>query len=171
VPADIALVAVGAVPNEALARKAGLDCDDGICVDGDMRSSDPSILAIGDCARAANPFAGCGVRLETVHNAVTQAQIAAAVLCDKPKPVPAVPRFWSDIDGMKVQVLGIARNYDRVRRKTSDDREALEVHLLEGMRLAAVEVVNMPHRQSILAKAIRPIDGMQASSDIGLDGS
>ena len=49
VPADLVVMAAGIRPNIALARDAGLDCNRGIVVDDFMRTSDPSILAVGEC--------------------------------------------------------------------------------------------------------------------------
>jgi nitrite reductase (NADH) large subunit len=50
IPAEIVVMAAGVRPNIALARAAGLDCVRGVCVDDAMRTSDPSIYAIGECA-------------------------------------------------------------------------------------------------------------------------
>ncbi len=49
IPADLVVMAAGIRPNIALARDAGLDCNRGIVVDDFMRTSDPSILAVGEC--------------------------------------------------------------------------------------------------------------------------
>jgi len=48
-PADIVVMAAGIRPNIALAKAAGLDCGRGIQVDDGMRTSDPSIYAVGEC--------------------------------------------------------------------------------------------------------------------------
>lgn len=49
IAADIVVMAAGIRPNIALARAAGLDCNRGIVVDDFMRTSDPAILAVGEC--------------------------------------------------------------------------------------------------------------------------
>ena len=162
IKADLVLVGIGAIPNIELAKAAGLDCDNGICVDQDMRTSDSEIFAIGDCACSANAFAPGKLRIETVHNATTQAQIAAATICNKEPPAPVPPRFWSDLKDMKVQTIGIAAGYDLVRSDASQQPPSLEVHLRRGDRLIAAEIVNLPTRQSALTKAISP----RVSADI-----
>ncbi|CAO3362098.1 nitrite reductase large subunit NirB [Azospirillum melinis] len=48
-PADIVVMAVGIRPNMALGKAAGLECGRGIRVDDQMRTSDPSIYAVGEC--------------------------------------------------------------------------------------------------------------------------
>ncbi|SEQ94101.1 NAD(P)/FAD-dependent oxidoreductase [Thalassovita taeanensis] len=157
VKADLVLAGIGATPNVELAEAAGLECDNGICVDQDMRTSDPKIFAIGDCARGDNKFAPGKLRIETVHNATTQAQIAAAAICNKERPAPVPPRFWSDLKDMKVQAVGIAVGYDLVQSDASQHPPSLEVHLKSGDRLVAAEIVNLPNRQGALMKAISPI--------------
>jgi NAD(P)H-nitrite reductase large subunit len=51
-PVDMVLVAVGIVPNDELARSCGLACaaGGGVEVDGRMRTEDPLISAVGECA-------------------------------------------------------------------------------------------------------------------------
>jgi nitrite reductase (NADH) large subunit len=50
IEADVVVMAVGIRPNVALARSAGLSIERGIIVDDMLRSSDPDIYAIGECA-------------------------------------------------------------------------------------------------------------------------
>ena len=49
IPADLVVMAVGIRPNARLARDIGLDVGRGILVDDRMRTSDPSIHAVGEC--------------------------------------------------------------------------------------------------------------------------
>ncbi|MET4898594.1 nitrite reductase large subunit NirB [Sphingomonadaceae bacterium jetA1] len=49
IPADLVVMAVGIRPSVALARDAGLDVGRGIKVDDHMVTSDPAILAVGEC--------------------------------------------------------------------------------------------------------------------------
>ena len=49
IPADIVVMAVGIRPNAALAKAAGLEVKRGVLVDDGMRTSDPDILAVGEC--------------------------------------------------------------------------------------------------------------------------
>lgn len=49
-PADLALLVVGVRPETSLAKEAGLTLGQrGIAVDAHMRTSDPSIYAVGEC--------------------------------------------------------------------------------------------------------------------------
>lgn len=49
--ADLVVVSCGIQPNVDEARAAGLDVDRGIVVDDQLRTSDPEIFAVGECAQ------------------------------------------------------------------------------------------------------------------------
>ncbi|UCI29717.1 nitrite reductase large subunit NirB [Mesorhizobium sp. B4-1-4] len=50
IPATLVVMAVGIRPNAAIAKEAGIAINRGIVVDAGMRSNDPDIYAIGECA-------------------------------------------------------------------------------------------------------------------------
>ncbi|MBF0183311.1 MAG: NAD(P)/FAD-dependent oxidoreductase [Magnetococcales bacterium] len=50
-PADLVVMAVGVRPNTDLAKAAGLSCERGILVDDQLQTSDPHILAVGECVQ------------------------------------------------------------------------------------------------------------------------
>ncbi|CCV09798.1 nitrite reductase large subunit NirB [Mesorhizobium sp. STM 4661] len=50
IPATLVVMAVGIRPNSALAKQAGIAVNRGIVVDAGMRSNDPDIYALGECA-------------------------------------------------------------------------------------------------------------------------
>jgi 3-phenylpropionate/trans-cinnamate dioxygenase ferredoxin reductase subunit len=77
-PADLIVVGIGGAANDGLAAEAGLEAKNGIIVDRLCRTSDPNILAAGDCA--VFPFEDRMVRLESVQNAVDQGSAAADVI-------------------------------------------------------------------------------------------
>ena len=141
VPADVALVGVGVVPNQEIARDAGLECDNGIVVDEFAATSDPDIFAAGDCTNHP-AFAGGRVRLESVQNAIDQAKHAALGLVGRPSAYHEVPWFWSDQYDLKLQIAGLARPDDLVvMRGDPATRKFAAFHLRDGV-IAAVEAVN-----------------------------
>ena len=75
IPADLVVMAVGIRPEAELARAAGLFVERGIVVDHAMRTSDPAIYAIGECAQHDGQC--CGL----VAPAFAQAEIAARHIC------------------------------------------------------------------------------------------
>jgi 3-phenylpropionate/trans-cinnamate dioxygenase ferredoxin reductase subunit len=141
--AEFALVGAGAVPDVALARSAGLETADGVLVDETMRTSDPAIYAVGDCARHPNPFsAGGSARLESVQNATDQARCAAAAIVGLARPFDAVPWFWSDQGELKLQIAGIGTGHDLAVVRGDPKSAAFSVFCFRGGRLLAVESVN-----------------------------
>ncbi len=104
---DAVVVGVGLVPNDELARDAGLACDGGVLVDAQCRTSDPDILAAGDVAVAENPWAGRRLRLESWQNAQEQGIAAARSALGLEVDYRPLPWFWSDQYGMNLQIYGI----------------------------------------------------------------
>jgi len=50
IPADLVVMAIGIRPEISLAKQAGLDANRGVVVGDDMRTTDPHIYAVGECA-------------------------------------------------------------------------------------------------------------------------
>lgn len=145
VPCDAVLVGVGAAPNDALARPAGLDCDDGIIVDANARTSDPSIHAIGDCTRRPLPLYHRTGRLECVPNALEQAKQAVADLCGRAPPFPEVPWFWSDQYDARLQIAGLAFDVEETAIRGDPAAGSFAIfHLTRDGTVQAVEAVNAP---------------------------
>jgi 3-phenylpropionate/trans-cinnamate dioxygenase ferredoxin reductase subunit len=145
IPTDIALVGIGAVPNEELARAADITCADGITVDHAARTTDPAIHAIGDCTRRPLPLYHRTVRLESVPNALEQAKQAAADLCGRPPPAPEVPWFWSDQYEVRLQIAGLPFDVaETVIRGDPASGSFAIFHLTADGTVQAVEAVNAP---------------------------
>lgn len=140
---DLVLVGVGAIPNDALAREAGIDCLTGIVVDGSARTSDPHVLAIGDVTYRLHDTLGKMVRLESIPSAVEQAKQAAAVITGAPLPPHEVPWFWSDQFDLKMKMAGMVDPATRavLRGDPSESSFAL-FHLDSDGVPVAVETVN-----------------------------
>lgn len=138
IAADCALIGVGVEPDVAVARAAGIDTDNGIVVDAYGRTSHPPVWAAGDCAQF--PFAGRAIRLESVQNAVDQAEAVAADLVGAGQPYEPVPWFWSDQYDTKLQIAGLARQVDRTVSLRSARGEA-HWRFSRGA-LVAVEAIN-----------------------------
>jgi len=114
IPADLVVLGVGIEPNTRLAEAAGLTVSDGIQVDEYTQTSDPAIVAAGDCTSHPSQLYGRSLRLESVQNANDQARVAAANLCGKSTIYDAVPWFWSDQYDIKLQTVGLSDGYDQI---------------------------------------------------------
>jgi 3-phenylpropionate/trans-cinnamate dioxygenase ferredoxin reductase subunit len=145
IEADVVLVAIGIVPDDALARASGVHCEDGIVVDADARTSAPGVYAIGDCARRPLVHYDRRLsRLESVHNALEQAKLAAAAITGAPRPTEETPWFWSDQYDLKLQIAGISAGADRVVLRGDPGTRRFAAFSLAAGRLIAVDAVNAP---------------------------
>lgn len=144
VDCDIALVGIGGVANVELARDAGLTCPDGVVVDGEARTQDRAIFAIGDMTHRPMPLYDRNFRLESVPNALEQAKQAASAIVGRPAPAGEVPWFWSDQYDLKLQIAGVPFDADRLVLRGQAGRAPLAVFHLKGDRVMAVEAVNSP---------------------------
>ncbi|KQI67965.1 pyridine nucleotide-disulfide oxidoreductase [Loktanella sp. 3ANDIMAR09] len=106
---DFAIAGVGIAPATILAEGAGLVIDNGIATDVHGRTSDPHIWAAGDCASA--PYRDGRVRIESVGNAIDQAEIVAHNLLGRPVTYTPKPWFWSDQYDVKLQIAGLNTGY------------------------------------------------------------
>jgi 3-phenylpropionate/trans-cinnamate dioxygenase ferredoxin reductase subunit len=141
--ADVVVIGAGAVPNVELAREAGLAVEDGIVVNAQCRTDDASIYAIGDCTSQHHDLVGRRLRLESVHNALEQARIAAAAICGRKPPAIQVPWFWTDQYDVKMQMAGLSAGHDQaVVRGNPDAGRSFAVFYLRGGVLIAVDAVN-----------------------------
>ncbi len=142
--ADITIVGIGITPRVDLAQQAGLDCDGGVLVDDSGRTCAPAILAIGDCARHPNVYAGGLWRLESVQHATASAEVAADNIMGKLQSYDALPTFWSDQYDLRIQSAGILRGEsDAVIRGDIAEGQFSIFYLQDGI-VVALDAVNSP---------------------------
>ena len=110
IAADFVITGVGIEPDIALAKAAGIEIDNGIKVDAQGRTSVPGIWAAGDCT--SFPYRGGRIRLESVPNAIDQAEVVAENILGAGKEYIAKPWFWSDQYDVKLQIAGLNAGYD-----------------------------------------------------------
>ncbi len=120
IDADFVIVGIGILPATALAETAGLVIENGIRTDAQGRTSDPHIWAAGDCA--SFPHRGGRLRLESVQNAIDQAELVAENMLGAGKDYDPLPWFWSDQYDLKLQIAGLNTGYDRVFVRDSGAR-------------------------------------------------
>jgi 3-phenylpropionate/trans-cinnamate dioxygenase ferredoxin reductase subunit len=137
-PAGCVVVGIGVLPDDVLARAAGLPCERGIIVDDCSRTSDPLIVAAGDCTARRMPD-GELLRLESVQNAVEQGKSAAAALMHRERPFRSTPWFWSDQYDVKLQMVGLSQGYDQVVTRGDLSKPAFSAFYFAAGRLLAVD--------------------------------
>lgn len=137
---DLVIIGIGVTPNDRLAADAGLEVQNGIQVDGFGRTNDPAIYAMGDCA--VQDWKGQRVRLESVQNAVDQAEAIAALLAGGTQPYSPKPWFWSDQYDVKLQIAGFNLGYDRTVLRPGQREGSLSVWYFREGAFIAVDAIN-----------------------------
>ncbi len=141
---DLLVLGIGATPECRLAAEAGLACDNGVVVDNCLRTADPAILAIGDCASFPDAASGRQLRLESVQNANDQAKTALATLLGREQPHAALPWFWSEQGSLRLQMAGLMPVGGVRHRRAGATPASFSILHYVGERLVCVESVNAP---------------------------
>jgi 3-phenylpropionate/trans-cinnamate dioxygenase ferredoxin reductase component len=117
--ADMVVVGIGVVAEDALARACGLECAD-----------------------FPHAVLGFRIRLESVQNAVDQGRAAAARLAGKPRPYKDLAWFWSDQGDLKLMIAGLAHGVDEWVVRGDPATRAFSTFGFRKGKLAVVESVN-----------------------------
>ncbi|WP_298361508.1 FAD/NAD(P)-binding oxidoreductase [uncultured Litoreibacter sp.] len=142
---DFVIVGVGITPNDQLAASAGVALDNGIKTDAQGQTSIAGIWAAGDCA--SFPYRGAQIRMESVGNAIDQAELVAENIMGAGKDYDPKPWFWSDQFDIKLQIAGLNSGYDMV--VTREDGDATSFWYYKGRELLAVDAMNDPRNYMI----------------------
>jgi 3-phenylpropionate/trans-cinnamate dioxygenase ferredoxin reductase subunit len=141
IPADFVIAGVGIVPATALAEAAGLVIENGIRTDAQGRTSAPHVWAAGDCA--SFPWQGGRLRLESVQNAIDQAELVADNILGAGQDYVPMPWFWSDQYDTKLQIAGLNTGYTSIVTR-GPEGGAVSFWYFAGDRLLAVDAMNDP---------------------------
>ncbi len=144
---DFAVVGVGITPATILAESAGIDVGNGITTDHHGRTSDPHIWAAGDCASCL--FHDQTIRLESVGNAIDQAETVAVNIAGGDQPYMPKPWFWSDQYDCKLQIAGLNMGYTDVHVRKGDAPGVQSNWYYSGETLLAVDAMNDPRSYMI----------------------
>lgn len=175
--ADLAVIGIGAVPVTGLAGEAGLTVDNGIAVDGELRTDDPDIYAAGDCCSfPLAVYGGRRVRLEAWRNAQEQGALAAKNMLGASEAHAAVPWFWSDQYGLSLQIAGLSDEGKSTVRRDLDDGAFILFHLAGDGRLVAASGIGPGNAvardirlaEMLIAKGAKPAPEALGSQDVKL---
>ncbi|WLQ06674.1 NAD(P)/FAD-dependent oxidoreductase [Arthrobacter oryzae] len=159
-PADIVVIAVGVLPETALAEAAGLALDNGILADASLRTSVRGIFAAGDVANALHPFTGQHHRSEHWSNALNGGKIAAKSILGQDAQLDTIPYFYTDQYDVSMEYSGfpsLAAGAEPVIRGSLASREFIAFWQHEGRVVAGMNV-NVPRTQ----KAIKALVSSRA---------
>jgi 3-phenylpropionate/trans-cinnamate dioxygenase ferredoxin reductase subunit len=137
--ADLVVAGIGVTPRVELAESAGLDVDNGVLVDAMLRTSVPSVLAVGDIANHAHPRLGQRIRVEHWDTAIRQAKVAAHNLAGAEEQYTAMPYFYTDQYDLGMEYVGRASADDEVVVHGSlETREFRAYWVRDGQVVAAM---------------------------------
>ncbi len=113
--ADLVVVGIGVQPNVEWLDGSGVDISNGVLCDERLGAA-PGIYAVGDIARWANPRYGETMRIEHWTTTVEQAAVVAHNVANpgSPRECDAIPYFWSDQYGHRIQFAGRATEAELV---------------------------------------------------------
>ena len=138
--ADLAIIGIGIEPSTSLAAAAGLEIDNGIRTDEFGRTSVDGIWAAGDCA--SFPMGARRIRLESVQNAIDQAELVSDNILGSDRKYSPVPWFWSDQFDARLQIAGLGTGYDRIVSRQAEGSVAVSYWYFSGETLLAVDAIN-----------------------------
>ena len=152
VPADFVLVGIGIIPNAEIATEAGLEVEGGIRVNAHCQTSDPDIYAAGDCT--VFEYNGQLTRLESVQNAIDQAECVADNVAGENRAYIPYPWFWSDQYDVKLQIAGLNRGYDHIVVRPGAREGSLTHWYFSGDRFIAADAMNDPRSYMVGKKLL-----------------
>jgi 3-phenylpropionate/trans-cinnamate dioxygenase ferredoxin reductase subunit len=160
---DFAIVGVGILPSTTLAEAAGVTVNNGIETNSQGQTSVPDIWAAGDCA--SFPYQGTRIRLESVPNAIDQAEVVATNMLGTAQDYIATPWFWSDQYGIKLQIAGLNTGFTDVTVR--DTGTARSHWYYKSGTLLAVDAMNDPRAYMVAKRLIEA--GKSADPTIAAD--
>ncbi|MCC3331937.1 NAD(P)/FAD-dependent oxidoreductase [Nocardia abscessus] len=162
-PADLVVVAIGAVPATDWLVGSGLSLADGIVCDERCRAAE-GVYAAGDVARWHHPALGTTLRLENRTNATEQAGVVAANILGAERAYQPIPYFWTDQFTTKIQVYGSITADAQVTVVDGDPADGRFVARFErGGAVTAVLGWNMPKQARIQRQQLAQAHALLAS--------
>jgi len=166
---DFVLVGIGVVANQELAEQAGIICKNGIVVNEYGQTSSPDIYAAGDCT--SFEYKGQFIRLESVQNAIDQAECVAENIAGEAIEYLPYPWFWSDQYDVKLQIAGLNLGYDEVVLRPGTREGSRSIWYFDHGKFISVDAMNDPRSYMVGKRLLEgglPITAEQAG-DIDLE--
>lgn len=140
-PSGLVVVGIGVDPELGLARRAGLEVEDGIVVDEQLRTSHVDVFAAGDAASYPEPRRGTRVRIEHWVVARRQGRTAARNILGRGEAFTDVPFFWTEQFGLPVAYVGHGVGWDEAIKKGACDGGGCSVTFRQSGRRMAVATI------------------------------
>lgn len=146
VPADVAVVGVGAEPNSEWLAASGFQIDrGGVVVNGRLETQGEGVWAAGDIARYPDAVTRQPRRLEHWDNALWQGKQVGRNMAGAGEIYAHQSLFFSDLSDVSLNVLGETDRPDQVVTKGSTDLTAplFTAHYVRGNKLTGAVLVNL----------------------------
>ena len=163
--ADGVVAGIGIAPNVELAQAAGLAVDNGIVVDGALRTSQPDIYAAGDVAAFHNPALDKRLRVEHEDNANQMGELAGRSMAGESVRYDHLPYFYSDLFDLGYEAVG---ELDPALETVADWREPYRsgvIYYLREGRVRGVLLWNV-WKQTDAARALITRPGPYTAGDL-----
>jgi 3-phenylpropionate/trans-cinnamate dioxygenase ferredoxin reductase component len=143
-PADVVVTAIGVRPAIAWLAGSAVRTDDGVAVDGQLRTSMPGVFAAGDCASFWSGRYQQRLRVEHWDVALHGPEVVAANVLGGSAEYDPVPYFWSEQFGRMVQYVGWHGAADRLLWRGNPAEAKWAACWVTGNRLVATLTVGLP---------------------------
>jgi 3-phenylpropionate/trans-cinnamate dioxygenase ferredoxin reductase subunit len=144
VAADLVVSAVGVRPAVSFLTGSGVRLDNGIAVDGQLRTTVPGVYAAGDCASFWSARYDRQLRFEHWDVALHAPAVVAANIQGGSTEYDPVPYFWSEQFGRMAQYVGWHGAADRLIWRGQPAGARWAACWLAGDRLVATLTVGLP---------------------------
>jgi 3-phenylpropionate/trans-cinnamate dioxygenase ferredoxin reductase component len=142
--ADVVVTAVGVRPAVSFLTGSGVRLDNGVAVDGQLRTTVPGVYAAGDCASFWSARYGRQLRFEHWDVALHAPAVVAANILGGSTEYDPVPYFWSEQFGRMAQYVGWHGAADRLVWRGQPAGARWAACWLAGDRLVAALTVGLP---------------------------
>ena len=156
--AEVVVLGVGVKPRIDLAKRAGLEVEDGILVDSRLRTSAPDVWAAGDVARYPEARLGTKIRVEHWQAAERQGQSVARDMLGLGGPFNDVPFFWSQHYDVTLNYIGHAGGDADIEVIGSLEKRDATVVYRRGGKVAAVLTVGRDRQSLEIEAALEQMD-------------
>lgn len=153
--ADAAVAAIGIEPNVSLAESAGVEVDDGIVVDGALRTNHPSIWAAGDVASVWCAPLGRRIRAEHEDQANATGETAGRSMAGAPVEFDHVPSFYSELFELSYQAVGVVDSETDVVEDWEEPGRVGTLYYLEAGRARGIVLWGKPGKLREARRLVR----------------
>jgi 3-phenylpropionate/trans-cinnamate dioxygenase ferredoxin reductase component len=151
---DLVCVGIGIRPCTELAVEAGLEVEDGVVVDEQMRTSHPDVYAAGDVINYLDRNSDRRRRVEHWGHAEHSGQVAGRNMAGGAETYDLLSYVWSDVFDIHLEFAGDEHQHDsQVCRGDPQSDSFMIMYLKEG-RLTSFFAVNTPAREYAVVRRL-----------------